>query len=186
MGCYVIHLDYTILPLTYVIHIYLSMWCKLIFYFFASQPFTCGSIIEGKVGSSGRGPFKCYVTNCPVASGGHVAKAIHQMQHTQHYHREYARRRAVRMHRMYSRLRRIKAYRDTKQRRRDIDVYKKGQLDTAPRLSHVKTGKNTARSQTITHTKAQPKRLNTQSHREHPYSLRSTPLDHTYSFETCS
>ena len=124
--------------------------------------------------------------NCPVASGGHVAKAIHQMQHTQHYHREYARRRAVRMHRMYSRLRRIKAYRDTKQRRRDIDVYKKGQLDTAPRLSDVKTGKNTARSQTITHTKAQPKRLNTQSHREHPYSLRSTPLDHTYSFETCS
>ena len=25
--------------------------------------------------------------NCPVASGGHVAKAIHQMRHTQHYHR---------------------------------------------------------------------------------------------------
>ena len=67
--------------------------------------------------------------NCPIASGGHVAKAIHQMQHTEHYHRQYARRRAVRMHRMYSRLRRITAYRDAKQRQRNIDVYKKGQLD---------------------------------------------------------
>ena len=58
--------------------------------------------------------------------------------------------------------------------------------DMAPGLSDVRKGKNTARSQTITHTKAQPKRLNTRSHREHPYSLRSIPLDHTYSFETCN
>ena len=124
--------------------------------------------------------------NCPIASGGHVAKSIHQMQHTQHYHRQYARRRAVRMHRMYSRLRRIKAYRHAKQRQRDIDVYKKGQLDMAPGISDVNKRKNTARAHTVTHTKAQPRRLNTRSHREHPYSLRSTPLDHTYSFDTCN
>ena len=83
--------------------------------------------------------------NCPIASGGHVAKSIHQMQHTQHYHRQYAWRRAVRMHRMYSRLRRIKAYRHAKQRQRDIDVYKKGQLDLAPGISDVNKRKNTAR-----------------------------------------
>ena len=123
---------------------------------------------------------------CPIASGGRVAKSIHQMQHTQHYHRQYARRRAVRMHRMYSRLRRIKAYRQAKQRQRDIDVYKKGQLDMARGISDVNKRKNTARAHTVTHTKAQPRRLNTRSHREHPYSLRSTPVDHTYSFDTCN
>ena len=56
----------------------------------------------------------------------------------------------------------------------------KGQLDMAPGLCDVKKGMNTPRAQITTRTKAQPKRLNTRSHREHPYSLRSTPLDHTY------
>ena len=27
--------------------------------------------------------------DCPVDAGGHVAIEIHQMQHTQHYHRQY-------------------------------------------------------------------------------------------------
>ena len=46
MGCYVIYLDYTILPLTDVIHIYLYVVQTHFFFFFeldhsGSQPFNC-------------------------------------------------------------------------------------------------------------------------------------------------
>ena len=69
---------------------------------------------------------------CPITKGGRVARAVKCIQHNVVYQRTYSRWLSVRLHRRYTKLKRMKDYFEAKEKRRQEDRYRKGQLDPKP------------------------------------------------------
>jgi len=120
---------------------------------------------------------------CPITPGGRVAQAAKQMQNEGEYQRAYRRQPSVKRHARYAKFRRMSNYFAMKRNRRQVDIYKKCQLDVTAAQTK---GKRQA-SRNVTAVKPvvtrRRQRRTQQTHGEHTYSLRSLKQldDHNYS-----
>ena len=124
---------------------------------------------------------------CPMTKGGRVARTVKRIQHDVVYQRAYSRWPSVRLHRRYTKLKRMKDYFEAKEKRRQEDRYRKGQLDPKPATRASVAKASTSRlTSTATATRPVVKRRRWQrnppaDYTDHPYSLRSqTSADHIY------
>ena len=127
--------------------------------------------------------------NCPITKGGRVALAVKDIQHGVVYQRAYSRRPSVRLHRRRTKLNRMRDYFEAKRNRRQVDIYRKGQLDPKPATQAAVARASTSTSVvTITATATRPvvkrrrrQRKSLADHTDHPYLLRSRKsADHNY------
>ena len=115
------------------------------------------------------------------------------LKHDVVYQRAYSRRPSERLHRRYTKLKRMEDYFKAKEKRRQEDRYRKGQLDPKPAIRAIVAKASTlGLTSTATATRPVVKRRRRQRkpptyYTGHPYSLRSrTSADHNYASKDTS
>ena len=122
--------------------------------------------------------------HCPITPGGRVAQAAKQIQNEGEYQREYRRRPSVKLHARYAKFRRVSNYFAAKRNRRQVNIYKKCQLDvTAARTKAKRQASKNVTAVKPVLKRRRRQRQTQQTHGEHTYSLRSLRQldDHNYS-----
>ena len=124
---------------------------------------------------------------CPITKGGRVARAVKRIQHNVVYQRAYSRRPSVRLQRWHTKLKRTKRLFEAKEKRRQEDRYRKGQLDPNPAIrANMSKASTSELISTATATRSVVKRRRRQrkppaDRTDHSYSLRPrTSADHNY------
>ena len=122
--------------------------------------------------------------HCPITPGGRVAQAAKQIQNEGEYQRAYRRRPSVKLHARYAKFRRVSNYFAAKRNRRQVNIYKKCQLDvTAARTKGKRQASKNVTAVKPVLKRRRRQRQTQQTHGEHTYSLRSLRQldDHNYS-----